>query len=282
MQGSFRRRFAAFAIAALGLCWTLPAFPQALPPLPDAIRAHRLLRVGIKCDYPPDGFLDPRGRPAGIEIDLARQIAAYAFGRADRIDMTCVTAANRIPFLLDGRIDLILATLSISDERARQIAFSAPYAWSASDLLVPRGSPLRTLDDLRDAVVIVTRGAWQADWFTRNLPGARQVEVETVAEGLQALLQGRGAAYAHDVPVLQGMARKNRGLRQLGQLYQVGFRGAAVRQGEAGWLAYVDAAIARARREGVIAASVRRYAEPGQASALLKSWDPSRAPAAAR
>jgi len=67
--------------------------------VPEAIKKQGLLRVGVKCDYPPDGYLDAQGRPQGVEVSLAKQIAAYAFGSPDKVELACVTAANRIPSL---------------------------------------------------------------------------------------------------------------------------------------------------------------------------------------
>ncbi|BBK30817.1 amino acid ABC transporter substrate-binding protein (PAAT family) [Stella humosa] len=275
------------------LCFLILAFPvilgipataiaQDLPPLPADIKRHGLLRVGVNCDYPPDGFVDQSGRPAGIEVDLARQIAAYAFGRPDRIDVICVSAANRIPWLVGRRLDLVLATFSINEERARQIAFSAPYAWGVSDMLVAADGPLGRLDDLGGKTVIVIRGTWQVGWFERNLPEATLLPLDTVSEGLQALLQGRGAGFAHDQAVLQALGNKNPRVRLLGEPYQLGHRGAGMRQQEPEWVAYVDAAIARARRDRIVERSVRRFVEPAQVDAALAAWDLATAPAQVR
>src|SRR5262249_57516809 len=117
-----------------------PSLAQHLPPVPETIKKQGLLRVGVKCDYPPDGYLDAQGKPQGVEVSLAKQIAAYAFGSPDKVELTCVTAANRIPSLQGGKIDLIVATLGVSAERAQVIDFSDNYAWRASDLLVPHAS----------------------------------------------------------------------------------------------------------------------------------------------
>ncbi|WP_374448097.1 transporter substrate-binding domain-containing protein [Stella sp.] len=280
----FRFRRAAPLLAALAglLAMAATAAAQVLPPVPDAIRRQGLLRAGVKCDYPPDGFMDRTGRPVGIEIELARQIAAYAFGRPDQIDMVCVSAANRIPSLVGGKIDLILATLGVSEERARVIDFGAPYAWGHSDVLVPQASAVRRLDDLAGRTVIVLKGAWQIGWFEKNLPQAKLLRLDTVSDGLQALIQGRGEGYAHDLAVLQGIARKNPRVRLLGEPYQLGHRAIGLRQGEAEWKAFLDAAVLRAKREGVVAEAVRRFVEPEQVQAVLDTWDLDRAPATSR
>jgi len=158
----------ALALAAA----TTPSLAQDLPPVPEAIKKQGVLRVGVKCDYPPDGYLDAQGKPQGVEVSLAKQIAAYAFGSADKVELTCVTAANRIPALQGDKIDLIIATLGVSAERAQVIDFSENYAWGGSDVLVPKDSPIKNLKDFAGKNVIVMKGAWQIGWFEKNVPSA--------------------------------------------------------------------------------------------------------------
>src|SRR5262249_50278666 len=155
-----------------------PSLAQNLPPVPETIKKQGLLRVGVKCDYPPDGYLDAQGKPQGVEVSLAKQIAAYAFGGADKFEFTCVTAANRIPSLQGGKIDLLLATLGVSAERAQVIDFSDNYAWGGSDVLVPKDSPIKSLTDFAGKNVIVMKGAWQIGWFEKNVPSANLLKLD--------------------------------------------------------------------------------------------------------
>ena len=76
-----------------------PALAQQLPPLPESIRSQGVLRAGVRCDQPPYGFRGPDGGFAGVEVDMARQMAAWAFGSTDKAELACVTAENRIPQL---------------------------------------------------------------------------------------------------------------------------------------------------------------------------------------
>ena len=258
------------------------ASAQTLPPLPDSIKKHGLLRAGVKCDYPPDGFMDQAGKPVGVEIDVARHVAALAFGSPDKIEMTCVTAANRIPSLVGGKIDLIIATLGISDERKKVIDYSAPYAWGGSDVLVLKDSKVKGLDDFKGKTVITLKGAWQIGWFEKNLPEVNLLKLDNVSDGLQALLQGRADGYAHDLAVLQGIAQKNQRTRLVGELYQLGYRGVGFRKGETDWVAYVDAAVTKAKKDGIVTASIKKYAEPDLVDATIESWDLAKVPSKSR
>lgn len=272
----------AAATAAILAGAAAAATAQTMPPLPEAIQKAGVVKAGVKCDYPPDGFIDQTGKPIGVEVSLARQVAAYAFGSADKTELTCVTTANRIPTLVSGKVDLVIATIGVTKERAEVVDFSQNYAWGGSDVLVLKDSPLKGLDDLKGKTIIVIKGAWQIGWFEKNLPEVNMLRLDTVSDGLQALLQGRGVGYAHDLAVIKGLAQKNPRVRRLDELYQLGYRGAAVRKGEKEWLAYVDASIKRARDEGLVVKWIKQYDQPDLVETTIESWDLSKVPTNAR
>ena len=200
------------ALAAAALAAGLSAaMAQALPPLPKAIQAAGVLRAGVRCDQPPYGYKDESGNFSGIETDMAVQIAAWAFGSADKIELTCVTAENRIPQLMGKKVDILLATLGVTPERARVIDFSKPYRWGGSDMLVPKDSPIRKLDDVAGKTVVMLKGSTQAKWFEDTMPKVETLRLNTASDALQALKQGRGDASAcagshdHHVAVERGV-----------------------------------------------------------------------------
>jgi len=265
---------------ALGLALAAgaPSLAQDLPPVPEAIKKQGLLRVGVKCDYPPDGYLDAQGKPQGVEVSLAKQIATYAFGSPDKVELVCVTAANRIPSLQGGKIDLIVATLGVSAERAQVIDFSDNYAWGGSDVLVPKDSAIKSLTDFAGKNVIVMKGAWQIGWFEKNVPSANLLKLDGISDGLQALLQKRADGFAHDLDVLRPIAKKNSDVKLVGEIYQLGYRAAGIRKGEKDWVDYVNAAVAQAKRDGLIARWVKEHVEADLQQAVIDSWDIAKAP----
>jgi len=262
----------------LALAAATPSLAQDLPPVPEAIKKQGVLRVGVKCDYPPDGYLDAQGKPQGVEVSLAKQIAAYAFGSADKVELTCVTAANRIPALQGDKIDLIIATLGVSAERAQVIDFSENYAWGGSDVLVPKDSPIKNLKDFAGKNVIVMKGAWQIGWFEKNVPSAILLKLDGISDGLQALLQKRADGFAHDLDVLRPIAKKNSDVKLVGEIYQLGYRAAGIRKGEKDWVDYVNAAITQAKQAGLISTWVKEHVEADLQQPVIDSWDISKAP----
>lgn len=262
----------------LALAAATPSLAQGLPLVPEAIKKQGVLRVGVKCDYPPDGYLDAQGKPQGVEVSLAKQIAAYAFGSGDKVELTCVTAANRIPSLQGGKIDLIIATLGVSAERAQVIDFSENYAWGGSDVLVAKDSPIKTLKDFAGKNVIVMKGAWQIGWFEKNVPSASLLKLDGISDGLQALLQKRADGFAHDLDVLRPIAKKNSDVKLVGEIYQLGYRAAGIRKGEKDWVDYVNAAITQAKNAGLISTWIKEHVETDLQQAVIDSWDVSKAP----
>lgn len=236
------------ALLAAGLS---TAAAQALPPLPKAIQAAGVLRAGVRCDQPPYGYKDESGNFSGIETDMAIQIAAWAFGAPDKIELTCVTAENRIPQLMGKKVDILLATLGVTPERARVIDFSKPYRWGGSDMLVAKDSPIRKLDDVAGKTVIMLKGSTQAKWFEDTMPKVETLRLNTASDALQALKQGRGDAYTHDAATLVVVASKDPSLRLVGEAFAVTDAAAGLRKNDPEWLAYVDAALARMKAEGL-------------------------------
>jgi polar amino acid transport system substrate-binding protein len=142
------------AIAAF-LFQLSPASAQALP---KAIKDAGVIRIGVKCDSPPFGASGPDGKPAGIEIDLAKQIGIAAFGSGEKAELSCVATDARIPSLTGGKIDLIIATLGKTPPREQVIDYSDIYYWGSSRVIVPKESKVQKLTDLDGKSMLIIKG----------------------------------------------------------------------------------------------------------------------------
>ena len=273
---SLSRALATFAALTAG---TASALAADMPPLPKAIADAGVVRVGTKCDYPPEGYLDMSGTPVGVEVAMGHQIAKYAFGEDAEAEIVCVTAANRIPSLIGGKVDIVIATMGINAERAEVVDFSQPYAWSSSGVLVLADSDENALADFDGETVAFIKGAWQIPFFDENYPGVEKLQLDGVSDSLQALMQGRVAGYAHDTPVLMSLAAKNDKVRLIDEVYKIGTRGAAVRPGETEWLDYVNASLTRMAEEDKFTGWFEEYAgDDGDLETKLNFWDMSKMP----
>ena len=229
---------------------TAPAAQAAMPPLPQVIRDAGVVRVGVRCDQPPYGFQDQAGAFAGVEVEMVKQMAAWALGDPGKAEMTCVTADTRIPQLNGRKVDLLVATLGMTAERARVVDFSRGYNWGASAILVPKDSPVAKLDDVAGRTVVMLKGTTQAAWFDANMPSLSTLRLNSVSDALQALKQRRADAMAGDRATLLVIATRDPSLRRLDEAYAGTEGAAAVRKGEAEWLAWVNAALDRMKAEG--------------------------------
>ena len=112
---------------------------------------------------------------------------------------------------------MIVATLGVSEERAKVIDFSDSYAWGGSDVLTLKDSPIKSLKEFAGKKVIAMKGAWQIGWFEQHVPTAELLKLDSIADGLQALMQGRADGFAHDTDVLRPIAKKNPNVKLVGE-----------------------------------------------------------------
>jgi polar amino acid transport system substrate-binding protein len=183
----------------------------------DKIKARDKLVVGVFSDKPPFGFVNEKGDYVGFDTDLGRRFAKDLLGDEKKIEFVVVEPASRIPFLQSDKVDLILANMTVTPERAQVVDFTHPNLRVAVQALVPEKSAVKNLDDLANKTIIVTTGTTADIWLTKNHPDWKLLKFEKNSESLQALANGRGDAYAQDNLVLFSWAKQNPGYRVLPQ-----------------------------------------------------------------
>ncbi len=272
--------FRAFAFCGIIFAVTTgAAMAQDLPKLPPSIAKVGALHIGVRCDQPPYGFQDKDGNFAGIEVEIAKQLATYAFGSADKAEMICVTAENRIPQLVSGKVDVLVATLGKTPERARVIDYSIPYNWGGSDILVMKDSPLQKLSDIATAApVVMLKGTSQAAWFDANMPNVETLRLNSISDALQALKQGRAKSVAADLATLVVVADKDPSVRRLDQLFAVAYAGVGVRKNEPDWLAYVNASLEKMAKENLYTPWIEKWVPQDKWPLYKPQFPPTKTP----
>ena len=129
------------------------------PPLPAEVKARKRWVIGVKCDYPPFGYINYSGQNAGYDVDVARRFAELAFGKANRISFVLRDDAEPDPGAQTKRVDIIVSTLTFTYPRREVIDFSIPYYSATGRLLVPNDSTIGSLSDLAGKTVVTTSGA---------------------------------------------------------------------------------------------------------------------------
>jgi polar amino acid transport system substrate-binding protein len=245
------------AIAATG-CGGVASQPSSSPSeaavklpvaFPDKYKSAGKLNVGVKCDYPPFGYTDEKGQIVGYEIDLTRRLAGFAFGSGDAVNLQCVTSANRIPFLTTNRIDLIVATITYTPERAKTITFSDPYFSAAGRVLVPKDSTVKEATDLAGKTAITAKGSVYVTYFQKCVPNANLLQFENTSDELAALTQGRGQGFMQDDTLLVGLAKQNPNLKVVGSGVAAAPWGIGIRLEDKDLANWVNAALAQNQKD---------------------------------
>jgi polar amino acid transport system substrate-binding protein len=159
----------------------------------DEIVKRGKLLVAIDTNNPPWGQMDASMQPDGIDVAVARLMAKYL---GVELEIVPVTSQNRIPFVVTGKADIVMATLSITPQRALQIWYSIPYAFQDSVIMTSDKSPIKSFADLNGKKVSVVRGAIQDAMVTKLAPKAQMQRFDSDASTIQALVTGQVDATA--------------------------------------------------------------------------------------
>src|SRR5215475_2425995 len=124
----------------------------------DKVRQRGVLVVGTKADYKPFGFRDPSGAIVGFEPDLAKDVADRL---GVKLEIEPVVSANRMQFLQQGKIDLMIATMNVTDERRKTVGIVEPsYYASGVAVFANRKASLKRWEALKDQKVCGIQGAF--------------------------------------------------------------------------------------------------------------------------
>jgi polar amino acid transport system substrate-binding protein len=197
------KKIVSIAVAGLALCLVGATVARA-DALAD-IKAKGTLVVGTKSDYRPFGFLDPSGKIVGFEPDLAADIARRL---GVKLELVPVVASNRIQFLQQGKIDIMIATMSDTPERRKIVDIVEPsYYGSGTNILTPKSAGIKTWDGLRGKKVCLIQGSFYNKELQEKY-GIDGVAFPGTAEAYAALKNGNCVAFAYDDTAIVGEMQK--------------------------------------------------------------------------
>jgi polar amino acid transport system substrate-binding protein len=168
------------------------------------------LIAGVSADTYLLGSRDPfNGRIEGFDIDLVKALAKAIFGDENRYELRVITAAQRIPSLENGSVDVVARNMTINCTRWQQIAFSSEYYRSGQKILVRRGSKVTTVDKLAGQRVCAPNSTSSMDNLKRLSPKAIAVGSDNHTGCLVLFQQGDVDAITGDDTVLAGLAAQD-------------------------------------------------------------------------
>ncbi|WP_059173769.1 transporter substrate-binding domain-containing protein [Bacillus sp. FJAT-27445] len=188
---------------------------------------------GVKHDTRLFGLKNPStGKVEGFDIDLAKALAQEILGDETKVEFKEVTSKTRIPMLNNGDIDAVIATMTISEERKKEVDFTDVYFLAGQSLLVKKGSNIKGLDDLKKGTkVIAVKGSTSAVNISEKAPETQVLEFENYAEAFTALKSGKGDALTTDDSILYGMADEDPSFELVGGTFTDEPYGIAVKKG---------------------------------------------------
>ena len=197
-------------VLALGLGLALVAGVFAPAPasaeLLQEILKKSVVRVGVPIDVPPFGFTDSDGKPVGFDIDMANMLAKDL---GVKLELQQITGINRVPYLLTNKVDIVIAVMGATPQRAQQVAFTAPYAGLFLGVYGPRGLAVKSAADLGTRKVGLPRGTTQDISLTEMAPRANIVRFEDDATSAAAFLSGQTDLIATANIVALDLIKKN-------------------------------------------------------------------------
>jgi putative glutamine transport system substrate-binding protein len=211
----------------------------------ETIKERDKIVFGVKIDTNLFGLKDPAtGEVEGFDIDVAKQLAKEILGDETKVEFVEVTSKTRIPLLNKGDIDAIIATMTITEERKKEVGFSEVYFEAGQSLLVKKGSPVQSIDDLtKDTTVIAVKGSTSTDNIRAAAPDAPVLEFENYAEAFTALKAGKGETLTTDNSILLGMAAEDDSYELVGGTFTDEPYGIAVKKDEDEFLAAINEAL---------------------------------------
>jgi polar amino acid transport system substrate-binding protein len=252
------RRRLVVAGTALAIGTLLAPFASAQSP--DDIKKKGTLTVGMLVDFPPYGTVDSSNQPDGYDADVAK---ALAKDLGVKLNLVPVTGPNRIPYLLTNKVDLLVASLAVTPERAKQVQFSKPYSAATIVLYGAKKLPIKAPADLKGVRVAVARASTQDTALTAIAPEGTEIRrFDDDASAMQALLSGQVDAIGCSTTVAAQIAKRApAGAYENKLVLKQQFMAVAMRPGQADLQKAVDGFVTKNVANGELNKLYRKWLE---------------------
>lgn len=252
-----RRTLVTAAAALAGSALLAPFASQAVAQTVEALKQKGSITVGMLVDFPPYGTVDASNKPDGYDADVAKLLAKDL---GLKLDLVPVTGPNRIPFLLTNKVDVLIASLAVTPERAKQVQFSRPYSAATIVLYGAKKAAVKSPADLKGVRVGVARASTQDTALTAIAPEGTEIRrFDDDASAMQALLSGQVDAIGCSTTVAAAIAKRAGDAFEQKLVLRQQFMAVAMRQGQPELLKAMDDFVARHIASGELDKLYRKW-----------------------
>ncbi|MFC0526834.1 glutamate ABC transporter substrate-binding protein [Phytohabitans kaempferiae] len=248
-------------VAPAGSCDPRASFRPtgALPPagrMPSGSTMARIQRagrlvVGVDQNNYRFGYRDSKtGNLVGFEIDLARELARAIFGSPDKVLFRTITTADREAAIQEGRVDIVIRSMTMNCDRWERIAFSTEYFSAGQAILVAGDSPINGIEDLAGKKVCAATGSTSIRNIAAKAPDALPVSASDALDCLVLLQQLQVEAVSTDDAILAGFAEQDKGTKILPERFTEEPYGMAMKQGATDLVRFVNGVLDQLRSNG--------------------------------
>ena len=260
---------AVFALAACGNK-TEETKPEAQAPVQETttakartvqeIKDSGVIRIGVFTDKAPFGYVDENGKNQGFDIYFTDRIAKDLGVKVEYISLD---PASRVEYAETGKVDIVAANFTVTPERAEKVDFSLPYMKVSLGVVSPDKAVIKSIDELKDKTLIVSKGTTAEYYFSKNHPEIKLQKYDSYTDAYNALLDGRGDAFSTDNTEVLAWAKANPGFTVgIDSLGDVDTIAVAVQKGNIDLLNWINDEIKELGKENFFHEAYKATLEP--------------------
>jgi ABC-type amino acid transport substrate-binding protein len=237
-----------------------------------ALQTKGKIRVGTQEDNTPFSVKVPTtGKWEGFDVDIARELAKAIWGPGDEpethIEWVAVTSATRIPSLTDNKVDVIIKTFTINEDRKKQIDFSDVYFSTGQRILVKTSNTtIKEAADLANKNVCAQKGSTSEQNVTKATNGAAKLLLlDSYPACLLALQQGQADAVSTDETILFGLVKQDPTTKIVGKYFSEEPYGIGVKKDtgdRVAFVAFLNTWLAQIIKDGTWAKLYEKHITP--------------------
>lgn len=174
----------------------------------EEIKESGKIVIGVFSDKAPFGYVDENGEYQGYDVYFAERIAQDL---GVEVEYVSTDPASRVEYVATGKVDIILANFTVTEERAQQVDFALPYMKVMLGVVSPDSAIITSVEELNGKTLIVVKGTTAETFFEKNYPDVQLQKYDEYADAYNALLDGRGDAFSTDNTEVLAWALSNPG-----------------------------------------------------------------------